>query len=304
MAGSGPSLSPRSCSPAGACIDHVAGGRARLRHGRARRGARAPWRGSSGATRLASTRPASAARRSNSTAENFSDGVVAPAIWFVLLGLPGLLAYKAINTANSMIGHLTPRHSEFGWAAARLDDLVNLPASRLAGCLIALARTAAGRHNRASISDHASRGRRATPLAQRRLAGGGDGRGASASRSRDRATIAAGSSSATRFSTRPAAARRPPADIRRALARLCRRVGASFRAGWQSRRRWLISRSRDDARRSSSSAVDVDVTLEMRRERIERRIDLAPHSGAPRAARRGPRGTRAETPSAANSPWT
>ena len=79
-----------------------------------------------------------------STAENFSDGVVAPALWFLLLGLPGLIAYKAINTADSMIGHRTPRHREFGWAAARLDDLVNLPASRLAGLLVALAAPLAG----------------------------------------------------------------------------------------------------------------------------------------------------------------
>ena len=79
-----------------------------------------------------------------STAENFSDGVVAPAFWFLLLGLPGLFAYKAINTADSMIGHLTPRHQDFGWAAARLDDVINLPASRLAGILIALAAPIAG----------------------------------------------------------------------------------------------------------------------------------------------------------------
>jgi adenosylcobinamide-phosphate synthase len=79
-----------------------------------------------------------------SLAENFSDGVVAPAFWFALLGLPGLFAYKAINTADSMIGHLTPRHEAFGWAAARLDDLVNLPASRIAGSLIALAAPRAG----------------------------------------------------------------------------------------------------------------------------------------------------------------
>jgi adenosylcobinamide-phosphate synthase len=78
-----------------------------------------------------------------STAENFSDGVVAPALWFAVLGLPGLIAYKAINTADSMIGHLTDRHREFGWASARLDDLVNLPASRIAGLLIALAAPAA-----------------------------------------------------------------------------------------------------------------------------------------------------------------
>ncbi len=79
-----------------------------------------------------------------SAAENFSDGVVAPAIWFMLLGLPGLFAYKAINTADSMIGHMTPRYLDFGRAAARLDDLVNLPASRLAGALIALAAPLAG----------------------------------------------------------------------------------------------------------------------------------------------------------------
>jgi len=74
-----------------------------------------------------------------SLAENFSDGVVAPSLWLALGGLPGIVAYKAINTADSMIGHFTAEHREFGWAAARLDDLVNLPASRLAGLWIALA---------------------------------------------------------------------------------------------------------------------------------------------------------------------
>ncbi len=74
-----------------------------------------------------------------SLAENFSDGVVAPAFWCGLLGLPGIAAYKAANTADSMIGHRTPRHEAFGWAAARLDDVVNLPASRLAALWIALA---------------------------------------------------------------------------------------------------------------------------------------------------------------------
>jgi adenosylcobinamide-phosphate synthase len=74
-----------------------------------------------------------------SLAENASDGVVAPVFWFAVLGLPGLAAYKAINTADSMIGHRTPRHEAFGWAAARLDDIVNFPASRLTGLLFALA---------------------------------------------------------------------------------------------------------------------------------------------------------------------
>lgn len=74
-----------------------------------------------------------------SLAENFSDGIVAPALWMALLGLPGALAYKAISTADSMIGHRTPRCEAFGWAAARLDDLANLPASRLSAGLLALA---------------------------------------------------------------------------------------------------------------------------------------------------------------------
>ncbi len=72
-----------------------------------------------------------------SLSENFSDGIVAPAFWIGGLGLPGGALYKAINTADSMIGHRTPRYEAFGWAAARLDDGVNLPASRLAGLLIA-----------------------------------------------------------------------------------------------------------------------------------------------------------------------
>jgi adenosylcobinamide-phosphate synthase len=75
-----------------------------------------------------------------SLAENFSDGIVAPALWYALGGLPGLLAYKALNTADSMIGHRSERYRDFGWAAARLDDLANLPASRLSALLIALAR--------------------------------------------------------------------------------------------------------------------------------------------------------------------
>ena len=74
-----------------------------------------------------------------SLAENFSDGIVAPALWCAVFGLPGIALYKAVNTADSMIGHRTPRHAAFGWAAARLDDLVNLPASRLAALLLAVA---------------------------------------------------------------------------------------------------------------------------------------------------------------------
>jgi adenosylcobinamide-phosphate synthase len=71
-----------------------------------------------------------------SLAENFSDAVVAPVVWMAIAGLPGAALYKAINTADSMIGHRTARHAAFGWAAARLDDLVNLPASRLSALLL------------------------------------------------------------------------------------------------------------------------------------------------------------------------
>jgi adenosylcobinamide-phosphate synthase len=74
-----------------------------------------------------------------SLAENFSDGVVAPAFWMAVGGLAGGAAYKAVNTADSMIGHRTPKHEAFGWAAARFDDLVNLPASRLTALLIVAA---------------------------------------------------------------------------------------------------------------------------------------------------------------------
>ena len=74
-----------------------------------------------------------------SLAENFSDGVVAPAFWYLLLGLPGLFAYKMANTLDSMIGHKTPRYLAFGWAAARFDDLANLIPARISGLLIAAA---------------------------------------------------------------------------------------------------------------------------------------------------------------------
>ncbi len=74
-----------------------------------------------------------------SLAESFSDGVVAPTFWMVLAGLPGAALYKAINTADSMIGHRNERYRDFGRTAAQLDDLVNLPASRLSAFLIVAA---------------------------------------------------------------------------------------------------------------------------------------------------------------------
>ncbi|MDE7547694.1 adenosylcobinamide-phosphate synthase CbiB [Acetobacter fabarum] len=74
-----------------------------------------------------------------SLAENFSDGIVAPLFWTALFGLPGAVFYKCVNTADSMIGHLNPRYRAFGMAAAKLDDLINLPASRLAALCLMLA---------------------------------------------------------------------------------------------------------------------------------------------------------------------
>lgn len=73
-----------------------------------------------------------------SAAENLSDGIVAPAFWFLIGGLPGLMLYKITNTADSMIGHRTPRYEQFGWAAARFDDVLNLIPARLSALLIAV----------------------------------------------------------------------------------------------------------------------------------------------------------------------
>jgi adenosylcobinamide-phosphate synthase len=95
-----------------------------------------------------------------SLAENFSDGVVAPAFWYALLGLPGLLAYKMLNTADSMIGHKSPKYLHFGWASARLDDLANIPAARLsilliaAGAALITGRRAAGNAIGTALRDH------------------------------------------------------------------------------------------------------------------------------------------------------
>ena len=94
-----------------------------------------------------------------SCAENFSDGVVAPVFWLALLGLPGLIAYKAINTADSMIGHRTARYEQFGWAAARLDDLVNLIPARLSGLLACRRRTGCEWERSDGAQSHAARRR-------------------------------------------------------------------------------------------------------------------------------------------------
>ena len=80
-----------------------------------------------------------AAAALESLAESFSDGIVAPAFWLLVGGLPGLFAYKAINTADSLIGHREPRWRMFGWAAARIDDAANLLPARIAGLLLVIA---------------------------------------------------------------------------------------------------------------------------------------------------------------------
>ncbi|WP_407494579.1 adenosylcobinamide-phosphate synthase CbiB [Pseudooceanicola sp. MF1-13] len=80
--------------------------------------------------------PAVARAAIESGAENFGDGVIAPIFWFVVGGLPGMLAYKAVNTADSMIGYRTERHADFGWASARFDDLLNYLPARLTALLI------------------------------------------------------------------------------------------------------------------------------------------------------------------------
>jgi adenosylcobinamide-phosphate synthase len=71
-----------------------------------------------------------------SAAENLSDGVVAPVFWFLVFGLPGLLIYKAVNTADSMIGYRTEEYEDFGWAAARFDDVLNWVPARITAALI------------------------------------------------------------------------------------------------------------------------------------------------------------------------
>tara|TARA_B100000530_G_C15894119_1_gene462655 strand:- start:441 stop:1403 length:963 start_codon:yes stop_codon:yes gene_type:complete len=73
-----------------------------------------------------------------SLSENFSDGVIAPVFWYLIAGIPGILMYKTLNTADSMVGHLSPKYKYFGWASARLDDAANFIPARLTALLIFL----------------------------------------------------------------------------------------------------------------------------------------------------------------------
>jgi adenosylcobinamide-phosphate synthase len=100
--------------------------------------------------------PGVAAAALESLAESFNDGIVAPAFWLLIGGLPGLFVYKAVNTADSLIGHKEERWRDFGWAAARTDDLFNLIPARIAGVLIVVAGWGGWRTMRADAMKHAS----------------------------------------------------------------------------------------------------------------------------------------------------
>ena len=119
-------------------FDHVAAVSSALLHGGLASG-RAAVRHIVGRDPFSLDGPGVARAAIESLAENFSDGVVAPAFWYVVAGLPGLFAYKMANTLDSMIGHKSERYRAFGWAAARLDDLLNLVPAPLSGLLLAAA---------------------------------------------------------------------------------------------------------------------------------------------------------------------
>ena len=128
--------------------DHVAAVRDPLRAGNVE-GARAAVAMIVGRDPQALDEAGTARAAIESLAENASDGVVAPLFWGVLFGLPGIIGYKAVNTLDSMIGHRSPRHEAFGWAAARIDDLANFIPARLTGLLFALF---AGEHRSRAMS--------------------------------------------------------------------------------------------------------------------------------------------------------
>ena len=107
-----------------------------------------------------------------SVAENTSDAVVAPLLWGAVLGLPGLLGYRAVNTLDAMIGHHSPRYERFGWAAARLDDAANLIPARVTGLLAAALAPAVGGRPRARAADAAPRRRPASQPQRRPVRGG------------------------------------------------------------------------------------------------------------------------------------
>ena len=240
-----------------------------------------PSRKSSAATCASSTRPAWRAPRSSSAAENFSDGVVAPAFWFLLLGLPGLFVYKLANTADSMIGNRSPRHVAFGWAAARFDDLLNFVPARLSALLI-VATAALVRLDARSAADIAHARRADAQIAERRLAGGGASPARSASRSAGRAATA------RRRSTAPGSipAPRTTADAarhrRRHPARSMLPGRCSLVADRPSPRR---SRSRS---RDSEDRLEIEMSWRDARRGRRARPRRPPRSSPPIAPRASP----------------
>ena len=95
-----------------------------------------------------------------SVAENTSDAVVAPLLWGAVAGLPGLLAYRAVNTLDAMVGHHSPRYENFGWASARADDVANYLPARLTALLTAAVAPLAGGSGRAALATWRRDGRR------------------------------------------------------------------------------------------------------------------------------------------------
>lgn len=95
-----------------------------------------------------------------SLAENTSDAVVAPLLWGAVAGIPGLLAYRAVNTLDAMVGHHGPRYENFGWASARADDVANFVPARLTAALTAVVAPVAGGSGRAALSVARADGRR------------------------------------------------------------------------------------------------------------------------------------------------